>query len=57
MQPRRSTLRRQQDIEDEDEDEEDEEEDDVYESEGPYEEPQTMRESYAAQYSRVRRQT
>ena len=37
--------------------EEDEEEEDVYESEGPYEEPQTLRESYAAQYSRVRRPT
>ncbi|XP_012674647.2 CBY1-interacting BAR domain-containing protein 2 [Clupea harengus] len=54
---RRSTLRRQDDIEDEDNEEEDEEEEDVYESEGPYEEPQTLRESYAAQYSRVRRPT
>lgn len=57
MQSRRSTLRRQDDIEDEDNEEEDEEEEDVYESEGPYEEPQTLRESYAAQYSRVRRPT
>lgn len=50
-------MRRQDDIEDEDNEEEDEEEEDVYESEGPYEEPQTLRESYAAQYSRVRRPT
>ncbi|XP_062405588.1 CBY1-interacting BAR domain-containing protein 2-like [Sardina pilchardus] len=54
----RSTSRRQDAIEvDDDEEEEEEEEEDVYESEGPYEEPQTLRESYAAQYSRVRRQT
>ncbi|KAL2088435.1 hypothetical protein ACEWY4_015334 [Coilia grayii] len=52
---RKSTLRQQD--EEEEEEEEGEEEEEVYESEGPYEEPQSLRESYAAQYTRARRQT
>ncbi|XP_028812562.1 protein FAM92B-like isoform X1 [Denticeps clupeoides] len=51
----RRILRRQEEVDD-DNDGDQEEEEDAYDSEGPYEESESQRESYAATYVRLHRQ-